>query len=516
MFYFKTIFLGLLSSGLALSTIASAQSPQPESLHVVVNSNQDNVAADDVVTLREAIELVNGQRKREQLTPREQKQVTRPVTAKDLYNERSRSLIQFDLKEKPLIQLQQSLPPLLKDGLTIDGGLSAIQVPQVAIVPEPKADVLRGLTILAHGVTVRGLSLAGFQAMELDRLPIVAADIVIGHRGGETLSDRAWSEDITPKDVVIEDNWLGIIPSTAGMGETLAISPSSFGIYAFYSENAIIQRNQIQNHKASGIITGVTARGMVIQSNRIAHNGQQGMPDGIRLEGDVDKLKVRENKIQENAGSGVYLFKPTGSVAIESNQINNNGKRQLAPAIFLSGNGHLVEGNQIMGQNGAGIIISAEPKSWHNQLRNNQFANLQGMAIDLISRHYIQSSDRTNGDGPNLPIRDYPSRLHIANGGMDAPTWISGEFFQSSVDGSIELVGKAEPNSAVEIYSNATASGLLDNYLGLRGKVTADAKGIFTMQFKELQVGEQLRAVASADDYGTSEFSNRTVIRRRP
>jgi hypothetical protein len=523
-----TIGFSLLTTTMmsgAIGSIAQAKNPPRslEALHIVVNSNDDRVTADDVVTLREAIELLNGQRRREQLTPAEQRQVTRPVLARETDKGQSRSRIEFDLPaEQRLIQLDRELPALLKNGLTITGmndrpGQSEKStVPQIAIVPAPNTNVARGLTIVADGVTIRGLSLAGFNAQEPDRLPIVAGDIVIGHRAGDKLGDRAWRQDITPQDVVIEDNWLGVVPSPIVTDPALKLTPSSFGVYAFFSQNAIVQRNRIENHHASGIITGVVARDMTITQNTIVNNGQQGMADGIRLEGDVANLKVTQNKIQANAGSGIYLFNPQGVVTIAANQISNNGQRFTSPAIFLTGNGHQVESNQITSQNGSGIVIAADPKSWKNQLRNNQFANLQGLAIDLVSRHYVQSSDRINGDGPNRPIREYPSRLHIANGGIDAPTWLSSEFFPSSIDGAIELVGQALPQADVEIYSNATASGLLaDNLLPI-AKVKADAQGRFRIKFEQLQVGEQLRAIANHDDYGTSEFSDIALVRAKP
>jgi parallel beta-helix repeat protein len=513
MYSSKQVFFSFLSGSLTVAAIATTASARPsiEALRVVVNSNQDTVAADEVVTLREAIALVNGESKREDLTAKEQKQITRPIMAAETYKGQSRSLIEFDLPPgQTLIQLTQVLPPLLKDGLTIRG---LGTVPQIAIVPAPKADVVRGLTILAHGVTVRGLSLAGFSSA--DRHPIASADIVIGHRPGESQSNRAWAEDITPKDVVIEDNWLGVVPSKVVV-ENIEIPRSSFGIYAFFSEGAIIQRNQIQNHSASGIITGVTAKDMLITGNMVANNGLQGMADGIRLEGNVENLKVIENKIQENAGSGIYLFNPTGAVAIVGNLFLQNGQRTEHPAIFLTGNEHRVESNQIISQNGPGIVVAADPKSWQNQLRNNQFANLKGLAIDLISRHYIQSSNRLNGDGPNRPLREYPSQLHIANGGMDAPVWISREFFQSPLDESVELVGKARPNAEVELYTNAIESGFVENQMRPLAKLKADAQGKFWIKFDQLNVGEEIRAIATDADYGTSEFSDPVVIRQKP
>jgi hypothetical protein len=99
---------------------------------------------------------------------------------------------------------------------------------------------------------------------------------------------------------------------------------------------------------------------------------------------------------------------------------------------------------------------------------------------------------------------------------MDAPEWISREFFQSFVDGSVELVGKARPNAEVEIYTNAIESGLVANQMRPLAKLKADGQGKFRIKFEQLNVGEQLRAIATHADYGTSEFSDPTVVRQKP
>jgi hypothetical protein len=99
---------------------------------------------------------------------------------------------------------------------------------------------------------------------------------------------------------------------------------------------------------------------------------------------------------------------------------------------------------------------------------------------------------------------------------MDAPEWISREFFQSFVDGSVELVGKARPNAEVEIYTNGIASGLVANQMRPLAKLKADGQGKFRIKFEQLNVGEELRAIATDADYGTSEFSDPTIIRQKP
>ncbi|HBB32791.1 MAG TPA: hypothetical protein DC064_13585, partial [Cyanobacteria bacterium UBA9273] len=62
------IFIGLMSIGV----IPVAATAQPINLQVVVNSNQDSVQPDEFITLREAIEIINGTLPLNQLSNEEQ------------------------------------------------------------------------------------------------------------------------------------------------------------------------------------------------------------------------------------------------------------------------------------------------------------------------------------------------------------------------------------------------------------------------------------------------------------
>ena len=105
---------------LTCSSQAHAQSVGP--LRVVVNSNQDMVVKDQVITLREAILLVNGQMKMEDLSDRERTLVSRPVMSGENYKGNPISRIEFQLPaDQTTIRLQKVLPAITKSGLVIDG-----------------------------------------------------------------------------------------------------------------------------------------------------------------------------------------------------------------------------------------------------------------------------------------------------------------------------------------------------------------------------------------------------------
>jgi hypothetical protein len=192
---------------------------------VVVNSNQDGaIQPDDGLTLREAIAIVNGQLSTDQLSAAE-KTLVKPLQAN--------SRIEFNLPpEQTTIRLREILPPLASPGLVIDGTTQpgydatrsataeiAIPIPVVSITPVPDQQILRGLTIVADRVTIRGLSLYGFAELRGATLRTPPADIFIAHpqSGLETGegSPPAFPNPLLapiPKDVVIEQNWLGIPP----------------------------------------------------------------------------------------------------------------------------------------------------------------------------------------------------------------------------------------------------------------------------------------------------------------
>ena len=301
----------------------------------IVNSTVDDIRADEGLTLREAIALINGELKIENLSSDERSQITSATQA---------STIEFNLPiGQTKIALNSELPAIARPGTTIDGttqpGYDAnksatqeisIAIPLIELSPATNVEVLRGLTIVADRITVRGLSIHGFAMAHKSTAMTPPADIFISHATPPPSIEKQkmpanfapyYPDDLPPKNVVIENNWLGISP----IGK--APSQSAFGVSVFHGEGTIIRRNRIEFHDGSAIITGVAATNTDVSENIIVNNGLAGMPDGIRLEGNIDRTQIRGNLMCGNDGAGVYLFKPQGSVKITDNQIRYNGRR---------------------------------------------------------------------------------------------------------------------------------------------------------------------------------------------
>ena len=512
--YRSPLIIFFLLSLFAVPTKATAQATNHV---VVVNSNQDGVIQpDEALTLREAIEIVNGQLSIEQLSEAERAQVE-PSQAN------APSRIEFNLPpEQTTIRLKEMLPPLASPGLVVDGTTQAgydatrsataeiaIPIPVVVITPAPDQEILRGLTIVADRITVRGLSLYGFgDRVQGPTLSTPPADIFIAHRlpppdtsqQQPPNDDFPFSErDVPPKDVVIEQNWLGIPPD-----ERMPETTSAFGVSVFNSLGTTIRRNRIANHQGSAIITSVQARNLLIAENIIVGNGIAGMPDAIRLEGVINDSQITGNLICGNDGSGVYLFKPEGAVQIRDNQISFNGRRLRRAAVYLMGDSNQVIDNQIRYQSGPGVVVTSYPKSSGNIIEGNRFEGLEGLSIDLNTQQNVDPIHFQRGDGPN-PQRNSPNRRQeTGNAAINAPQFLSSEFFV--LGSEVKLFGKADPGSTVEIYrvreNTAIAYGPLSEPLT---SVTTDEQGQFSITLNNLQPGEKVSAIATHPEYGTSE-----------
>jgi outer membrane protein OmpA-like peptidoglycan-associated protein len=468
------------------------------------------------LTLREAIAIVNGQLSAEQLSDAE-KALVKPLEVN------TASRIEFNLPpEQTTIRLNEMLPSLASPGLVVDGTTQAgydatrsataeiaIPIPVVVITPAPDQEILRGLTIVADRITVRGLSLYGFgDPVQGPTLSTPPADIFIAHRlpppdtsqQQPPNDDFPFSErDVPPKEVVIEQNWLGIPPD-----ERMPETTSAFGVSVFNSLGTTIRRNRIANHQGSAIITSVQARNLLIAENIIVGNGIAGMPDAIRLEGVINDSQITGNLICGNDGSGVYLFKPEGAVQIRDNQISFNGRRLRRAAVYLMGDSNQVIDNQIRYQSGPGVVVTSYPKSSGNIIEGNRFEGLEGLSIDLNTQQNVDPIHFQRGDGPN-PQRNSPNRRQeTGNAAINAPQFLSSEFFV--LGSEVKLFGKADPGSTVEIYrvreNTAIAYGPLSEPLT---SVTTDEQGQFSITLNNLQPGEKVSAIATHPEYGTSE-----------
>jgi outer membrane protein OmpA-like peptidoglycan-associated protein len=510
------IFNCPLLIGLTIPTIVSAQTKAAH-LSVIVNSNQDGpIQADSSLTLREAIALVNGQLSVDRLSEPEKAQVK--ALSADVP-----SRIEFNLPpNQTIIRLTDSLPDLDSPGLVVDGTTQpgydasksataeiAIPIPVVEIAPATNREILRGLTIVADGITVRGLSIYGFgEVPQVPTLSTPPADIFIAHRQPPPDVSRQQppnssfpfsDKDVPPRNIVIENNWLGITSS-----EKVPDKLSAFGVSVFNSVGTTIRRNRIANHEGSAIISSVQAKNLVVTENIIVGNGIAGMPDAIRLEGVIDNTQITSNLICGNDGSGVFLFKPQGAAQIRSNQIIYNGRRLRRSAVYLMGDNNQVTDNLIRGQAGPGVVVTSYPKSNRNLIENNRFGELEGLSIDLNTQSNVDAVDFQRGDGTNPPRNSENRRQDTGNSAINAPQFITRDFV--ILGSNVKLEGKADPGSTVAIYkvaeNTAIANGPLSEPIA---RATTNEQGQFSATVSNLQPGERVSAIATDPQYGTSE-----------
>ncbi len=507
------------------------------SVRVVVNSNQDGaVRTDDVVTLREAIALVNGTLPVEKLSQAEKAQITPSNVPR----------IDFNLpKGQTNIALQEILPPLATPGLIVDGttqpGYDAsksataeitIPVPVVTVKAVKARNIIRGFTVIADKVIIRGLSIYGFSSQHERTASIPPADIFIATsqeiietnknaklrdaklrnaklRNAKLRDAKFRVSTNPPKDVVIENNWLGITPD-----EKMPDNPSAFGVSVFNAVGATIQRNRISYHDGSAIITSVSAQKTQIKENIIVGNGLAGMPDAIRLEGSIGGSQITSNLICANDGSGAFLFKPEGAVEIKDNQIKYNGRRLRRAAIYLMGSNNQVTNNQITNQAGPGVVVTAFPNGGSfqngaavgNSIQNNRFANLEGLSIDLNTKAHTDVQDFQRGDGKNPPRTSSNRRLDTGNAAINAPFFVSKEFLL--INNKVNIEGKADPDSSVSIYRVGDDGALSEAITSVK----VDAKGRFDAILENLKPGEIVSALAHNPKYGTSEPAYDAII----
>ena len=526
----STLSLSLLLSGsfAAMPTIAAP----PEPLRAVVNSNQDTVLRDSVITLREAIALINGDLKLTDLTEAERRQVSRPVTSNEQYKNSPVSRIEFQLApDQTTIRLQQLLPAIVKSGVVIDGrntgnvansipgfnvtantdeSNAKVSNPTIAITAEKGQEVARGLTISANGVTVKNLAIAGFTSRHLSTAIEPPADIFITAIQNQNVRQETLETEFAPQDIVIANNWLGRLPQ--GKPEMR----SAFGVSIFNGNAVTVTGNTIADHDGSGIITSIQAQKFKIQGNIIEKNGFAGMPDALRIEGDIAGGEIFDNLIQDNAGSALYLFNPKGSIKVYQNSILNNSQRFTRAAIFVIGQQHQIFNNQIAQQSGAGVVVAAYPASYGNQIRNNQFTDVKGLPIDLVSQINTNPNDYQNGDGINRVTDSRERGEKTGNAGINAPTLISNEFFLSSIDRSVEFSGTTLPNADVDIYKIPANCDLTTSSMNSAvkiGSVRSDAQDKFSVILKDLKPGDRLAATVSTPNFGTSEMTRPIVIR---
>jgi outer membrane protein OmpA-like peptidoglycan-associated protein len=521
------LFTTLILLGSVPSVLAQEQPTKPtppaQPLRLIVNSNQDTIQPDAVLTLREAIAIANGTLPLDKLSDSEKLQTSAA----------SNFVIGFNLPEgQTTIQLTELLPPLRVQGLVIDGTIQpgyqgdrsaitelAMPIPIVALTPAPGREVFRGLSVEASNITIRGLSLYGFTSNHQNTASTPPADIFISHpfpppdiskHPTPANFSPFYADDVPPQGTIIENNWVGIPPSPDGTARTQG-DRSAFGVSVFNGVGTIVRRNWIADHDGSAIITSVSAEKLAVTENVILGNGVAGMPDAIRLEGNINEAQITGNLICGNDGGGVYLFKPAGSVEVRDNQITYNGRRLRRAAVYLMGDNHTVRNNQISYQAGPGVVVAAYPQSQRSQIISNRFQGLEGLSIDLVTQQNVGVFDYQRGDGPNPERNSFFRRLETGNAAVNTPEFATQSFValsKSTADAepvAVEVFGKADPGSKVELYrveGTTVEDGSLTQPIAT---IDPDEAGNFTAIVKDLKVGDRISAIATHPLYGTSE-----------
>jgi hypothetical protein len=487
---YTKIMLATLGACCCWPMLVLAQPAATSALTATVNSNLDGpITLDEGLTLREAIALQNGTLLMADLSAAEKAQVADSRTP----------AIEFDLPESATtLEVKQELPAIIRPDLVIDGTSQPgyQDTPIVAIAPIANETIGYGLAVKADRVTITGLSLYGFVTdlhnyRRIEGTP--QGDIVIA-----PMDKKA----APPEGVVLESNWLGVSPD----GKT-ATYRSSFGVNIFNAIAPTLRNNRIVNHDGSGILTSVRAPGMNILDNTLESNGLTGMADGMRLEGDLIGGKVSGNTIRKSGGSAIYLFKSSGAVQIVNNTLEDNGDRLHRAAIYLMGNGHQVSKNTIRNQNGSGVVVVSYPRSSQNLIQENQFTNLKGLSIDLVTYDATDVANYGVGDGLN-PQRDSDERRKdTGNAAVNAPSFLAPEFtLENNV---VKVDGKADPGSEVVLYRvEAEDLQLFPGYATPTEAlmtVNVNEKGQFAVDLTGVKVGDRLTAIAIDPRYGTSE-----------
>ena len=163
----------------------------------------------------------------------------------------------------------------------------------------------------------------------------------------------------------------------------------------------------------------------------------------------------------------------------------------------------------IQHQTGPGVAIASVPNSAGNIIRDNQFAALDGLSVDLGYNHDTGIQDYQRTDGPNPPRNSSMRRRDTANGAINAPAFDDYVFPVS--DGQAKLSGIADPGTAVDIYTVVDRKGYYGALNQYVATVSADETGSFNIGV-DVPDGTLLSAIATDDTYGTSEPSAITAI----
>ena len=373
------------------------------------------------------------------------------------------------------IDITDALPTITDAGTTING--LAYHADGTEIVTSP-ANVSPNGSVNGVGVddSLLGpdfnpsLTLSGLSTNGLSGLNVVAADFevsnlaIVNFQTGVSISGEGASS------ASIHDNFIGVHAdaSSASRAQLLGVSVTN-------ADDVEILDNFIVDSVISGInIVGTLnvddAARARIENNYIVNQNFVGQlfSDGISLLSGTDGAEIVNNRIENSVEFGIDLYNNRGSVTIERNTIANAGGVRESDqvltggAIGLTNPGNIVQHNEIVNNNAAGILVRGDALNVPN-------ANFPGATGNLISQNYFENNEALDIDLTRPLDNAFPDGgLDVAAGdGVDSAEGFDAETGNNGIDqpvlDSVSLIGNVLTIEGS--YSTGIADAKIELYL---------------------------------------------------
>ncbi len=268
---------------------------------LTVNTRLDDTHADSSLTLREAIEVVNGDTVSSTLTTAEQAQIN---TTQQLLG--TKDTIEFNIPGSGVedIVVNGNFPlitvPMTIDGYSQPGAAPATDSSKATILIELDGVVISGadgLDIGTNNVTVRGLSIVGFDTNGIDIDGAAGDDVIVGNYIG-----------VLPDGVTADPNTTGISIQHAPVSTIGGTTPAD--------------RNVISGNTEAGLRVNVASDGDIIEGNYVGVDatGEAALPNmeiGISVY-NAQNITIggtssgARNVISGNSSDGLQFIAPNG------------------------------------------------------------------------------------------------------------------------------------------------------------------------------------------------------------
>lgn len=500
-------FLVLLSVLFTTSGLIVHHANAAPAITITVNTTTDSNISDNLISLREAILLVNGGTGGDglvtglgrSLSTSEANQITGGVIGSTGV---AANIVFITLAGSPTITLaggtgtaNESLPPVLRSGVVLDG-LSGTGLPVTidgsgAGVPS-ESDILElgWATDTTNAIPVSGITVRNI--------------IISGAKRYGIYFNPARTSLITQCTVTQSINFAIFIQGKFGAADTNTIQNCTVG-----------------NNASLGIVINRPgAHHNIIQNNRIGTDvaGTSAAPNtgaGLALFTGTHDNQITGNLISGNTLQGIYLSgtasDPVTTNFITNNRIGtaNNGTTPLPNVQGIVFDNYVInttiggtspnQGNIIAFNNESGIVVTGN-NTIRNQFRRNSIFKNQFLGIDLLDDKLPTQGVSGGTVGPNeLALR---------------PTITS-----AKVNGALGVIrGSASPNSTIELFIADPSPSGYGSGKTYCATVTANGSGSFEFSGKLACVpgSAPLTGTSTLIDGSTSEFGNNITPTKLP